>query len=86
VFHTSIGCHSYFTLQDNSFAWFLCQQIAKEIMWHIIFCPNTTYGASLVLAGLNTADLKNVNHPPYATMSLLESGVGLFSLRFFSSI
>ncbi|KAG1736066.1 hypothetical protein EDD22DRAFT_959838 [Suillus occidentalis] len=60
-------------IRDNGFAWFLCQQITKEIMWHIVFRPSTTHGAPLVLADLNPADFKDVNHPPYATMSLLGS-------------
>ncbi|KIK33556.1 hypothetical protein CY34DRAFT_18296 [Suillus luteus UH-Slu-Lm8-n1] len=42
-------------------------------MWHIVFRPSTTHGAPLVLADLNPADFKDVDHPPYATMSLLGS-------------
>ncbi|KAG1788527.1 uncharacterized protein HD556DRAFT_1311946 [Suillus plorans] len=57
----------------NGFAWFLCQQIAKEIMWHIVFRTSTTHGIPLVLADLNPADFRNAPHPPCPTMSLLGS-------------
>ncbi|KAG2052330.1 hypothetical protein BDR06DRAFT_973116 [Suillus hirtellus] len=58
---------------DNGFAWFFGCQIAKEIMWHIIFCSSLTHGVQLVLADMEPATFRNVNHPLFPTMSLLGS-------------
>ncbi|KAG1897339.1 uncharacterized protein F5891DRAFT_982728 [Suillus fuscotomentosus] len=62
-----------FPIKDNGFAWFFGCQIAKEIMWHIIFRSSPTHGVRLVLADMEPATFRNVDHPPFPTMSLLGS-------------
>jgi hypothetical protein len=71
-----------FQPQDNGFAWFFGCQIAKEIMWHIIFRSSPTHGVRLVLADMEPATFRNVDHPPFPTMSLLGSSVSVFPLCF----
>ncbi|KAG1897442.1 uncharacterized protein F5891DRAFT_982625 [Suillus fuscotomentosus] len=53
-----------FPIKDNGFAWFFGCQIAKEIMWHIIFRSSLTHGVRLVLADMELATFRNVDHPP----------------------
>ncbi|KAG1861292.1 hypothetical protein F4604DRAFT_1929881 [Suillus subluteus] len=60
-------------IKNSGFAWFLSHQIAKEIMWHVTFCPMRAQSVRLVLANLEPAMFMNVNHPPFPTMSLLGS-------------
>ncbi|KAG1803420.1 uncharacterized protein BJ212DRAFT_1304570 [Suillus subaureus] len=57
----------------NRFAWFLTHQIAKEIMWHIVFRPTTSHSVRLVLADLEPAMFRSEEYPPFPTMSLLGS-------------
>ncbi|KAG0701857.1 hypothetical protein DFH29DRAFT_999848 [Suillus ampliporus] len=71
-------------IKDNGFAWFLCHQIAKEIMWHVVFHPTSTHSVQLVLANLEPGMFKNVAHPPFLTMSLL--GSSSLRKRLFSRI
>ncbi|KAG2742746.1 hypothetical protein P692DRAFT_20879279 [Suillus brevipes Sb2] len=58
-------------ISENGFAWFLFQQIAKEIMWHIVFRPSETHGIRLVLADLELETFRHSNNPPLSTLSLL---------------
>ncbi|KAG2122897.1 hypothetical protein BD769DRAFT_1389508 [Suillus cothurnatus] len=62
-----------FPIKDNGFAWFLGHQMAKEVMWHIVFRPSSTCGVRLVLADLEPAAFRNADHPPFSTMALLGS-------------
>ncbi|KAG1829684.1 hypothetical protein EV424DRAFT_1535703 [Suillus variegatus] len=62
-----------FPIKDNGFAWFFGCQIAKEIMWHIVFHSSPTHGVRLVLADMEPATFRNVNYLPFPTMSLLGS-------------
>ncbi|KAG1764697.1 hypothetical protein EV702DRAFT_1204897 [Suillus placidus] len=52
-------------ISENGFAWFLFQQITKEIMWHIVFHPSETHGIRLVLADLEPETFRNGNNPPF---------------------
>ncbi|KAG1865668.1 hypothetical protein C8R48DRAFT_672281 [Suillus tomentosus] len=58
-------------IRVNSFAWFLAQQMAKEIMWHVVFRPYDSHGIRLVLANLEPDAFRNSDHPPFSTLSLL---------------
>ncbi|KAG2120562.1 uncharacterized protein F5147DRAFT_647038 [Suillus discolor] len=60
-------------IRENGFAWFLTHQIAKEIMWHIVFRTTSTHAVRLVLADLEPTMFRNVDHPPFLTMSFLGS-------------
>ncbi|KAG1897633.1 uncharacterized protein F5891DRAFT_1191841 [Suillus fuscotomentosus] len=60
-------------IRANGFAWFLTHQIAKEIMWHVIFRSTSTHAVRLVLADLEPTTFRNVDHPPFLTMSFLGS-------------
>ncbi|KAG2099331.1 hypothetical protein BD769DRAFT_1677392 [Suillus cothurnatus] len=61
------------TRRITGFAWFLGHQMAKEVMWHIVFRPSSTCGVRLVLADLEPAAFRNADHPPFSTMALLGS-------------
>ncbi|KAG2109543.1 hypothetical protein DEU56DRAFT_762409 [Suillus clintonianus] len=60
--------------------------ISKEIMWHIVFRPTTSHSVRLVLADLEPATFRSVEHPPFPTMSLLGSNCYAALLEKYSTL
>ncbi|KAG2086087.1 hypothetical protein BD769DRAFT_1396993 [Suillus cothurnatus] len=58
-------------LADNGLVWFLCHQITKELVYHIVFRHNTTPRHRICLADLDPASFREAAHPPVATLSLV---------------
>lgn len=64
--------------QNNSFALFAKEQIAKEIAYHVVFCTTNTYRIRLVMADINAAAFRHAPHPPVDMLALLGSTVSAF--------
>ncbi|KAG1847226.1 hypothetical protein F4604DRAFT_1936038 [Suillus subluteus] len=60
-------------LPNNGLALFFREQIAKEIMYHIVFHTTTTCRVRLVMADLDTATFRHALYPPLDTLALLGS-------------
>ncbi|KAG2756189.1 hypothetical protein P692DRAFT_20868714 [Suillus brevipes Sb2] len=60
-------------LAINGFVHFFREQIAKEIMYHVVFRTTTTCRIRLVLADLDSATFRSAPYPPIDTLALLGS-------------
>ncbi|KAG2347120.1 hypothetical protein BDR05DRAFT_945499 [Suillus weaverae] len=56
---------------DNGLVWFLCHQITKELVYHIVFKNNTTPRHHICLADLDPTSFGEAAHPPLAMLSLV---------------
>lgn len=68
----------YLVPQINGFVHFFREQIAKEIMYHVVFRTTTTCRIRIVLADLDSATFRSAPYPPIDTLALLGSTVSAF--------
>ncbi|KAG2745103.1 hypothetical protein P692DRAFT_201808040 [Suillus brevipes Sb2] len=64
---------THFVRQVNKFATFLQHQIAKELVYHIIFRTTATCHICLTIANLEPATFRNATNPPIDTLALVGS-------------
>lgn len=62
-------------LSENGFYRFLGHQMAKEIVYHVIFRTTNTCGVRLTIADLEPAMFRHAPHPPWGTTAFLGSSL-----------
>jgi hypothetical protein len=70
----------YFAAQDkeNGIVWFLQHQIAKELVWYLVFRSCRSGTVTPILSDLEPSAFRGAAHPPPATLALAASRVSCF--------
>ncbi|KAG1735472.1 hypothetical protein EDD22DRAFT_959925 [Suillus occidentalis] len=66
-------CANLLPIASNGFALFAKEQIAKEIVYHVVFRTTSTCRIRLVMADIDAAAFRHAPHPPVDTLALLGS-------------
>lgn len=70
--------NAYFAPQLNGFTAFLMHQIAKELIYHMIFRTMSMCPIRFTIADLEPATFRTVANPPVETLALAGSSVSAF--------
>ncbi|KAG2359251.1 hypothetical protein BDR07DRAFT_1378827 [Suillus spraguei] len=68
-------------LANNGLVWFICHQITRELIYHMVFWHNTMPGHCICLADLDPVAFKHTAHPPVATLALVVTSISTFTLH-----
>ncbi|KAG0697721.1 hypothetical protein DFH29DRAFT_878524 [Suillus ampliporus] len=66
-------CMTYFVQQANAFVKFLRHQMAKELIYHIVFRTTATCCVRLTITDLEPTTFRNATNPPVDTLALMGS-------------